>query len=232
MTFGQIKSLVEKNLIESYSNQKNFKKTIKEFKENILTDKSLSKLYSLYDQLSTPQGLSESEAKEFLNEGVLLIQETLKKTKLLNNRSKDFKNEYEDIDRLVYGENIDINGRILSKKNIISKLMSENKKSQNVVNLPIKTMVKIGQLKISEYINNLDEDTKKEFIQIISEDSKVLEEKYTILKEDTLSKLNSVMDSEKDLEIKNKISETIDRIKSEGFNQFNFVKLKNLGESL
>lgn len=232
MTFGQIKSLVEKNLIESYSNQNNFKKTIKEFKENILTNKSLSKLYSLYDQLSTPQGLTESEAKEFLNEGILLIQETLKKTKILNNRSKDTKNEYADIDQLVYGENIDINSRISSKKNIISKLMSESKKSKNVVNLPIKTMVKIGQLKISEYIENLDENTKKEFIKIISEDSKILEEKYTILKENALTKLNSVMESEKDLEIKNKISETIDRIKTEKFNQFNFVKLKNLEESL
>lgn len=232
MTFGQIKSLVEKNLIESYSNQNNFKKTIKEFKENILTNKSLSKLYSLYDQLSTPQGLTEFEAKEFLNEGIILIQETLKETKLLNSRSKDTKNEYSDIDQLVYGENIDINSRISSKKNIISKLMSENKKSKNVVNLPIKTMVKIGQLKISEYIENLDETTKKEFIQIISEDSKILEEKYTVLKENALTKLNSVMETEKDLEIKNKISETINRIKTEKFSQFNFVKLKNLEESL
>ena len=50
MTFGEIKSIIEKNLLESYSNPANFKKTLKEFKHNILENKSYSRLYSLYDQ--------------------------------------------------------------------------------------------------------------------------------------------------------------------------------------
>jgi hypothetical protein len=37
----------------------------------------MSKLYSLYDQLTTPQGLNESDAKDFLEEGISLIQKLI-----------------------------------------------------------------------------------------------------------------------------------------------------------
>ncbi len=66
MTFGNLKSIIEKNLLESYSDEKDFKKSLREFKHNVLNNKSMSKAYALYDQLSTPQGLSEQDAKEFL----------------------------------------------------------------------------------------------------------------------------------------------------------------------
>ena len=72
MTFGQIKSILEKNLLESYSNPSSFKKTLKEFKHNVLNNKNFSKLYSLYDELTTPKGLTESDAKEYLEEGLSL----------------------------------------------------------------------------------------------------------------------------------------------------------------
>jgi len=48
MTFGEIKSIIEKNLLESYSNPANFKKTLREFKHNILENKAYSKLYSFW----------------------------------------------------------------------------------------------------------------------------------------------------------------------------------------
>ena len=42
MTFGQIKSIIEKNLLESYKNEKDFKKSLKEFKHNVLNNKTMS----------------------------------------------------------------------------------------------------------------------------------------------------------------------------------------------
>ena len=52
MTFGEVKSIIEESLIESYKDQKNFKKVMNEFHHNVLTNKSISKLYSLYDDLT------------------------------------------------------------------------------------------------------------------------------------------------------------------------------------
>jgi hypothetical protein len=54
MTFGLIKSVIENSLIESYKDEKSFKKSLMEFKQNILNNKDLSKVYSLYDELSNP----------------------------------------------------------------------------------------------------------------------------------------------------------------------------------
>ena len=67
MTFGLIKSVIENSLIESYKDEKSFKKSLMEFKQNILNNKDLSKVYSLYDELSNPKCLNEQDAKEFVN---------------------------------------------------------------------------------------------------------------------------------------------------------------------
>ena len=94
MTFGKIKSIIENNLFESYKDEKEFKKLLKEFKHNVLNNKNMSKLYSLYDQLNTPQGLNESDAKDFLEEGISLIQDLLPNIKLPKAITENIENKY------------------------------------------------------------------------------------------------------------------------------------------
>jgi hypothetical protein len=93
-------------------------------------------------------------------------------------------------------------------------------------------MVNIANQTLRTYIETLDENTKKEFFQLISEDSKSLETKFENLKESTITKLQSILDKEEEFELKTKISETIDRLKTEKFDQVNFLKLKNLEGSI
>ena len=232
MTFGKIKSIIEKNLLESYQNEKEFKKSLREFKHNVLNDKPISKAYSLYDQLSTPQGLSESDAKEFLEEGVSLLGKILPSIKLPKTLEESAENKYSDIDTLVYTNKLNLHERIQSKKNIISILTSNSKTIKESINIPIKSMVNIANQTLRTYIETLDENTKKEFFQLMSEDSKSLETKFETLKESTITKLQSILDKEEEFELKTKISETIDRLKTEKFDQVNFLKLKNLEGSI
>ena len=93
-------------------------------------------------------------------------------------------------------------------------------------------MVSIANQTLRSYIENLTEHDKKEFLQLISEDTKILETKFETLRESTIVKLNSILEKEEEFEIKTKISETIDRIKNEKFDQLNFLKLKNLESSI
>jgi len=232
MTFGKIKSIIEKNLLESYQNEKEFKKSLREFKHNVLNDKSISKAYSVYDQLSTPQGLSESDAKDFLEEGVSLLGKILPSIKLPKTLEESAENKYSDIDTLVYTNKLNLHERIQSKKNIISILTSNSKTIKESINIPIKSMVNIANQTLRTYIETLDENTKKEFFQLISQDSKSLETKFETLKESTITKLQSILDKEEEFELKTKISETIDRLKTEKFDQVNFLKLKNLEGSI
>jgi hypothetical protein len=232
MTFGKIKSIIENNLLESYKDEKEFKKSLKEFKQNVLNNKTMSKLYSLYDQLSTPQGLNESDAKDFLEEGIHLIQKLLPSIKLPRSLSENVQNRYSDIDALVYTNKLNLLERVNSKKNITSVLTSTNNVVKESINIPLKSMVSIANQTLNKYVENLDESSKKEFLQLISEDSKSLEDKFETIRESAISKLNVILEKEEEFELKTKLSETIDRLKTEKFDQLNFLKLKNLEESI
>ena len=131
MTFGEIKSIIEKNLLESYSNPANFKKTLREFKHNILENKAYSKLYSLYDDLSTPKNLSSEYAEEYLEEGISLIRYILENVKLPK-KGGNVENLYKDLDILVYLDSINIQERVQSKKNVLGVLMSKPKINENL----------------------------------------------------------------------------------------------------
>jgi len=232
MTFGKIKSLIEYNLLESYKNEDTFKKSIREFKHYVSKDKQFSTLYALYDQLNTPQGLSESEAKDFLSEGINLIQNELKKIKIPKILSESIKNEYENIDTLVYSNEINISDRLSARKEIMNVLMSNPKKVNEAISLPIKSMVKIANQTLTTYLDNLDESTRKELLSILSEETDVLQNKFEKIKEDAIGKLTNLLENEIDSETKTKIVDTIDKIKKESFNQLNFVRLKNLESTL
>ena len=232
MTFGNLKSIIEKNLLESYNDEKDFKKSLREFKHNVLNNKSMSKAYALYDQLSTPQGLSEQDAKEFLEEGINLLHKILPTIKLPKSLSESVKNNYENWDTLRYTTKLDLIERLTIKKQIISVLKEDKKVVKESINIPIKSMVSIANQTLRGYIDNLDETSKKEFFQLISEDTKTLEGKFEILRENTINKLKVILEKEQEFEIKTKISETIDRLGNEKFDQMNFLKLKSLEESI
>lgn len=230
MTFGKIKTIVETNLIESYSKKNDFKRTLKQFKHNVLSNKNMVKVYDLYDQLSTPQGLNESDAKEFLEEGIKVIQTILPKFKLPNTNSET--NEYKDIDNLVYLNRTDISERLSSKKNIVKVLMSEKKTIKESINIPIKSMVSIANKTLQSYLENMSENSKREFLKLISEDENKLQEDFSTIQESAISKLNTLLKNENEFEVKTKLSETIERIKSEKFDYLNYIKLKELENSI
>ena len=232
MTFGIVKSLIEKNLLESYKNEMEFKKTLREFKHNVLNNKAMSKAYAIYDQLSSPQGLSEQDAKDFIEEGISLLNKILPSIKLPITLSEKTENKYSEIDTLVYSQGVNLIERLNAKKSILKVISSTKETIKENINIPISSMVTIANQTVNNYILSLDENSKKEFFQIVSEDVKTLETKFETIKESAISKLTALQNNEDSQDIKTKILETIDKVKSEKFDQLNFLKLKNLEESI
>jgi hypothetical protein len=232
MTFGIVKSLIEKNLLESYKNEMEFKKTLREFKHNVLSNKAMSKAYAIYDQLSSPQGLAEQDAKDFIEEGISLLNKILPSIKLPITLSEKTENKYPEIDTLVYSQGVNLIERLNAKKSILKVISSTKETIKENINIPISSMVSIANQTVNNYILSLDENSKKQFFQIVSEDVKTLETKFETIKESAISKLTALQNSEDSQDIKTKILETIDKVKSEKFDQLNFLKLKNLEESI
>lgn len=235
MTFGLLKSIIEKNLLESYKDSSSFKKAINEFKINVLNNKNLSKVYSIYDELSKPQGLTKEDAKDFLEEGLWALRNLISNLKMPKNILENkVDNSYKNLDLLLYPElsNLSIKEKVQIKKDIIQTLSSPVSISEAKVNLPLTSMVKIANQTLKNYLDNLDENSKKQFFELIKEDSQVLEKNFESLKTSAIEKLSPILESEKDSESKKRISETIDKIKQDKFDQITYLKLRNLVESL
>lgn len=231
MTFGQIKSVVEKNLVESYNNSAHFKKTLREFKHNILENKNFSKLYSLYDDLYKPQGLLSEDAELYLNEGIELIRHLIENVSLPK-IGREVENNYQDLDNLVYFKNINLIERIGSKKKILEILKSNTTPVNESIEIPLKSMVNIANQTIQNYLGNLDESTKKKIFHILASQPEDLEKEFFQIKESTVSKLENLLEKESEDDLKQKLVETIQKIKAENYEQVNYIRLKHLEESI
>ena len=238
MKFGIIKSKIDKILLESFSDKEQFKKEMKNFQEYILENKSLTKLFWIYDELKTKRNVDSSIVNDYINESINLhktIQSKIQTKDLtkLNNwlGNVDVENNYSDIDNLFSESVLDIEEKIKSKKTISESLKKKSITKSEVINLPIGTMVNIANKTINTYINNLNEEDKSKLINFLSSDSKEMEQQYVVIKEEVISKLTKIQ-KDSDSETSNKIDETIGKISTEKFDKLNLFRLKELNSSI
>jgi hypothetical protein len=232
MKFGEIKTIIENNLVDSVKDKKVFKENIQNFKKHFLNDSKLSKLYLIYGDLSKPRGLNEEEANRYLNEGVNWARTLIKEAKIPLIKNNLNKNDYELIDALVYETSKTIDESLDVKTKALSVLQTKPKEDINRINIPISSMIKVSNEKIKEHLNSMDESSKAEIISLLSENKEDLKSNFTLLKEDTITKLENIKNSEKDLNLGKKLEETIDKVSNEKFDILNYYMLKKLNQSL
>ena len=128
MKFGLIKSKIEKLLTESYK-KNSFKDTLFVFKELVLENKNISKLYYLYDELSSNKGLNESIASELINQSIVVYENTINKISKKNLEELNLwvghiksNNNYENLDNLFSTSVLTLENKIKSKKIILENL--------------------------------------------------------------------------------------------------------------
>ena len=241
MKIGVLKSRVEKLLSESYG-KGTFKEEIKNFNRNVLSNKNISKLFFLYDELSTNKGYDQKLAEDFVFESITMFENIINKTdkKDLEKLKKwvisvNSHNQYTDIDNLFYNSSdvLHLENKIRSKKVIVEGLkktaINENKET---ILLPLSSMVKVANKTIEDFVSNLNESEKKELNSLLKEDESVLVELFQNLKDEAVVKLIVVLEGESDESVKNTINETIDNIKSKKFDRLEYFKLKNLVENI
>ena len=241
MKIGVLKSRVEKLLSESYG-KGTFKEEIKNFNRNVLSNKNISKLFFLYDELSTNKGYDQKLAEDFVFESITMFENIINKTdkKDLEKIKKwvisvNSHNQYTDIDNLFYnsGDVLHLENKVRSKKVIVEGLkktqVNENKET---ILLPLSSMVKVANKSIEDFISNLNESEKKELNLLLKEEESVLVEQFQNLKDEAVVKLVVVLEGESDESVKNTINETIDNIKSKKFDRLEYFKLKNLVDNI
>jgi hypothetical protein len=238
MKFGKLKSKIENKLVESYKNG-TIKSDMSKFNSLVLKNKNVSKLFYLYDELTSNRGLNESIANEYINQSITFYENTINKInpndlKDLNAwlEGTEYNNEYDVVDELFSTGITKLEEKITSKKTILETITKSPKEEKEIVNIPLKTMVGIANKTISNYVSNLSESDQKKIKTILSSNEDELKEKYNSLKESVISKLEKIQESEQDKEVGNTINETIEKVSSESFDKLTYLKLQELNNNL
>lgn len=238
MKFGILKSKIEDCLVESYRKD-TLKRNMFVFEELVLKNKSLSTLYFLYDELSKNKGLNESIVNDYINESIVLFENTV--SKVDKNDLKELnmwvdhivsENRYEDIDNLFSSNVSTIEEKLKSKKTISENLKKSPEQEKEVIEVPLNSMVKIANDTIKSYIDGLNESEKKQLNVLLNTSDEKLNQKYEFLKEDVIEKLETLLSENEDAEVTQKINETIGKLQTEGYDKLNYFKLKQLRENL
>jgi hypothetical protein len=238
MEFGILKTKIEDKLVHSYVNN-TMKKDLFVFEQLILNNKNLSKLYLMYDELSSKKGLSESVGIDFISESISefkSIKKNITKSDLdeINMWIGHLKseNKYVDIDNLFTSNVTKLEEKVKSKKNILTNLMDTQNITESKPNVTLSNLMNIANKTVNDYLDTLSESEKTEIKKLMTEDENKLMVEFNFIKENSINRLNKLKLSESNTDVVKTIEETISKIESEVFSKFSYVKLKRLNEDL
>lgn len=236
--FGELKSKIEVYLTESYRRGQ-LKDNLFIFEQLVLKNKSISKIFFLYDELSEKKGLSESVANEFINESITAYENLY--NKIRPNSIRELKlwvghvkceNKYKEVDNLFSSNILTLENKIKSKNHLIENLSKKNVEKKEIFNVPLKTMVNVANKTITNFISTLSESERSQLKNILDTPKSILQENYKKNKFSVIEKLQSKKLDEKDNDTINTIEQVIKKLQKEEFSEVNYFKLKTLNEGL
>jgi hypothetical protein len=122
----------------------------------------------------------------------------------------------------------------LETKKEIKNLLSTTKKEkvQESVNIPLSSMLKIVTNTFNNEYSNISEEDKKELKSLLSLNKKQISEEIKSVKENVITKLTDKINESDDIELKEKIGNTIQRIQESESDLVSLYKLKQLEQGL
>ncbi len=238
MNFGILKSKIENTLLDSYKKGK-LKEELKNFKKYILEDKNISKIYYLYDDLSSNKGMNNDLVFDYINECITIYENTVNKlTEKDVNKIKNWvkninaENQYKNIDNLFSNNVLMLESRLESRRIISETLKKKPTTKSETPLIPISSMVNLANKTINNYIESLNESDKKELIKILSEDDSKYIDEFESIKESVVNKLTNLKNESTDKGTILKIDETLSKVVSEKYDKLSFFKLKGLNENI
>lgn len=238
MNFGILKSRIENTLLESYK-KGTLKEELKNFKKYVLENKNISKIYYLYDDLSSNKGIDNNLVFDYINECITVYENTVNKINESDvNKIKNWvkntivENQYKNIDNLFSNNVLMIESRLESRRLISETLKKKSLTKSETPLIPISSMVNLANKTISNYIESLNETDKKELIKILSEDDSKYVSDFETIKESVVTKLTNLKNETIDKSTKSKIDETLSKVISEKYDKLSYFKLKGLNENI
>ncbi len=233
MKFGELKTLVENKLVQSYVDNQ-LKKDLKILNKIIKSDKSFAKMMNSYDTLNENKGIDKEMASFLFDETMselktLKINESTIKTIKTWTNNIVLENKYENIDNFIFSKDLNIEDKFQIKKGIVESIVKKPVKKESP-KLPLSSLVKVANNTIKKHLDTLSESEKQKVIEVLKSDEST-KEKFETLKESTIQKLETLL-KESDDTMKTTLLETKNKISSIEFSKKEYIKLLTLNENL
>lgn len=240
-TFGHVKNKVLVKLTESYG-KKDFSDNLKKYFKPIMKSDVLKEMYSLYEELENMTFDDKETAQIYVEELSKVLkekhQEISKSISDLNESLKDVEktdnNLYEWLDTLSTPDKLgNISNKVVAKKNLVEHLTktksSDELKVDQGVNESLLNSVLVNNFNIS-YDKNLTEEEKTKLKSILSLSQEEVEIKSKELQETITSKLDQLVESDKDFQSKSEMVRK--EVMEMNYSKYNLYRLGDLLEGI
>jgi hypothetical protein len=240
--FGTLKTKILQTLTEAYAMGK--KDVIKDILKLMGGNKEFLNLYLFYEEIENKNIEDKAHAELFVEEITPLLQKfsigLSKFCKELDKKiggDKIVENEiYSNLDVLCESDSLkNIDQKIIAKKKLVEHLIL-NKSIPDTTSTDIIENTFLLNTVLSNnfnalYGNILNEEEKKELIEIVSMTEKDLDMNFKSLQEEMSEKLNGMLVTESD-DAKPKLTQALTETKSMKPTKFNYYKLQQLKKGL
>ncbi len=241
--FGEFKLKMLTKLTDLYTskNKVELKNTIK----SITSNKTLSEMYTFYENIENLNITSKDKAKLYVESIEPILIEKMKTVKKdLKNFTKELKDIeseknslYENLDILSEETTIhNISKKIDARENLIKHLLKEKKQDENPSEIQIENHSLLNAVLVNnfniKYSDFLSEEQKETFNKIVSMPNDELIKETKNLKKELSSKIDSLIKESSEDTLKDKLKNVMSEINKSDTTKFDYYKLIELKNGL
>ena len=241
--FGEFKLKMLTKLTDLYTskNKVELKNTIK----SITSNKTLSEMYTFYENIENLNITSKDKAKLYVESIEPILIEKMKTVKKdLKNFTKELKDIeseknslYENLDILSEETTIhNISKKIEARENLIEHLLKEKKQDETPSEIQIENHSLLNAVLVNnfniKYSDFLSEEQKETFNKIVSMPNDELIKETKNLKKELSSKIDSLIKESSEDTLKDKLKNVMSEINKSDTTKFDYYKLIELKNGL
>ena len=244
--FAQYKHNLDTILENSYNNKKDFKKNLSVIMGAMKFSKPLREFFTLYNEIETKNFDDINDSKIYIIEAINYLKnnkkELKKVTKILDkitNDRKDLCSEnvnkiYESIDNIVFNVNIQTLETVVESRKFLAESMCKttNKTQLNTIINPKVLSHVMSKNYEKEFGTKLSESEKNILKNTLLMTEDTVSTEFNNIKDITISTINKLLSESKNDNVRAKLIETKNEIKTLESSKSNYIRVRGLLEDL
>tara|TARA_Y100000310_G_scaffold46381_1_gene43082 strand:+ start:718 stop:1461 length:744 start_codon:yes stop_codon:yes gene_type:complete len=243
--FSYYKKNIDSILENSYSDKKLFKENFHIIMGALKLSKPFREFFTLYNDIEQKKFNDKSELNEYINESITYLRPkiaSIKKVcnlleKVFSKRThliKESNNEiYKGLDYLIYKKGVrNITNKLNVKKNLVESIINKKSTKKLETHLIPKTLAYTLSENYNKEFSKLSLNDKELLSEILNIKKGNLKEQINGMKDNILSKINSLVKESNEENLKAKLTQTKNVVLKMKTDKLSLLRLKQLHQDL